>query len=117
MSKWPLSVVYSVLPPPVLSSERRVEAATTSTSVVTSWHLLDSYDTIDNYTVRLSSGSNNVDIKQTSNWIHYSSFQLPGSGSYTVCVAAVVNTNKGDISSDEVCSDIITVSSDTGKTV
>lgn len=108
--------MYSVLPPPVLSSERRVEAATTSTSVVTSWHLLDSYDTIDNYTVRLSSGSNDVDVKYTSNWLQYSSFQLPESGSYTVCVAAVVNTNKGEISSDEVCSDVITVSSDTGKT-
>ncbi|KAK3856957.1 hypothetical protein Pcinc_036761 [Petrolisthes cinctipes] len=93
----------------VLSSERRVEAAITSQSVLTSWHLLDDTTSIDNYLVLLNSGSDTVQQLNISNLVQYCDFKLPGSGSYTVCVTA----NKFTISSEEVCSDIITVSSKT----
>ncbi|KAK4317613.1 hypothetical protein Pmani_011319 [Petrolisthes manimaculis] len=93
-----------------LSSERRVEAAITSRSVLTSWHLLDDTTSIDNYLVLLNSGADTVQQNNISNLVQYCDFKLPGSGSYTVCVTAKKFTTNS-ISSEEVCSDIITVSS------
>lgn len=79
------------------------------TNIVTSWYLLDDTDD-DSYEYNVIKTTDSGALETVSRKESYYVFEQVDSGMYSVCVA-VVRVSQG-VESEQVCSSIVTVSSD-----
>lgn len=90
-----------------------VHAAVRNSDIVTSWSLVENVESTYEYEVSKTSNTGTLEVKNSTELYH--TFTDVAFGIYTICVKAE-KVPEG-IKSEEVCSDIISISSDTSGTL